>query len=316
LTFIYLFIFKEKKIDKIILYPILFLFVFGLINYLPKLYFGYSFKDFYTATILYQASSSKGPVMSINFIYFLILTLILPLFLKAIYFSNFKNFIIKRFDYFIIAIFLLISISKYLYFSDGTGGRYLLFLYIPLIYFIIYFSEYIKINKIIIALYFLISILVHGKNLAPPILKNLVFHNCFINFYCDAPSYANLFKGTVEYLNKNKNKKYYYVDINAWILIITNSDYYGVVNNNYIYSCKRGNCVDSIDKNEPWVTDGLLNAHNKFLNGEFGNMIIHDWLYIRNPEQLSKYWGEIVKHQVNLKKLDHFYLLEINKNNK
>ena len=260
---------------------------------------------------LYNPSS--GPVNSIQFAYFLILTLILPLFIITIFYSKFLSVLFKRFDYFIIALFILIKIFKYFYFSDGSGGRYLLYLYIPLIYFIIHFSEFIKINKIILFFSVIIMIFVHGKNLAPPILKNIIQHKCFINFFCDAPSYANLFKGTVDYLNKNKDKKYYFVDINSWILVITNSDFHGVVNNYYIYSCKSGNCTHKIENNEPFETDGLLEAHNKFISGNYGSFVIYDWGFIRNTEQLSKYWRQIKKIEKSQKSLGHFYLSEIKK---
>ncbi len=314
LTHIYIFLFNKKKISEFILYAFLYFLVYLIINYLPKIYYGYDFKDFFLSYFLYnQSSHSSGPVNSIQFAYFLILTLILPLFIITIFYSKFLSVLFKRFDYFIIALFILITIFKYFYFSDGSGGRYLLYLYIPLIYFIIHFSEFIKINKIILFFSLIIMIFVHGKNLAPPILKNIVQHKCFINFFCDAPSYANLFKGTVDYLNKNKDKKYYFVDINSWILVITNSDFHGVVNNYYIYSCKSGNCTHKIENNEPFETDGLLEAHNKFISGNYGSFVIYDWGFIRNTEQLSKYWRQIKKIEKSQKSLGHFYLSEIRK---
>ena len=315
LTHIYLYLFNKKNLLTFTLYAFLYFLVFLIINYLPKIYYGYSFEDFFLSYFLYNLSGpSTGPVNSIEFIYFLVLTLILPLFLITIFYSNFLRVLTKKYDYFIIAIFILITIFKYFYFSDGRNGRYLLYLYIPFIYFIIHFSEFIKINKIIMTFSIIIMLFVHGKNLAPPILKNIIQHKCFINFFCDAPSYANLFKGTVDYLNKNKDKKYYFVDINSWILVIKNSDFHGVINNYYIYSCKSGNCTDKIDKNEPWFTNGLLEAHNNFLNGKYGNFIIHDHNFVRHTDKLSKFWKEIKLHEQSWKYLDHYILLKIKEN--
>ena len=312
LAYIKLFILDQKKIINAIIYPILCLTIFVLINLLPKIYYGYSFNEFLTSFALYKTGDSIGPVNSINFIYYLTLTLILPLFLLSFHFSNFKSLFIKRFEYFTLSIFLIITILKYLYFADGSSSRYLLYLYIPLIFFIIYFSNFIKINKVVSILFLIITFFVHGKNLAPPILKNIIQHNCFINFFCDAPSYANLFKGTVEYLNKNNDRKYYYVDINGWVLIMTKSDFHGVINNYYIYSCKSGNCTDKKDNNEPFITDGLLLVHNKFLNGDYGNSVIYDWSFIRSSDQLSAYWGQIKKKEKIQKSLGHYHLSEIN----
>ena len=312
LTHIYIFLLNKKNLLAFTQYSLLYFFVFLIINYLPKIYYGYSFEDFFLSYFLYNLSSpSIGPLSSIKFIYFLVITLILPLFTIIIFNSNFLSLLNKRYDYFILLLFILITIIKYFYFSDGSSGRYIIYLYIPLIYFIIHFSEFIKINKITLIFSIFVMIFVHGKNLAPPVLKNIVLHKCFLNFFCDAPSYANLFKETLDYLNKNNDKKYYFVGINSWILVITNSDFHGVINNHYIYSCKSGNCTDQIDNNEPWFSNGLLQAHNNFLNGKYGNLVIHNHGFVRHTDQLSKFWREIKRREESWKSLDHYILLKV-----
>ncbi len=314
-AFVYLLLNKKKHVHKLLLYIILCLVIFFGINTLPQIYYGYDFTDFIRTNFFYnQTIKSEGPVKSLNFIYFLILTLILPLFIKAIYFSNIKKFIFNRFDIFILGLFILISILKYLLFSNGSGGRHILYLYIPLIYFIIYFAESIRINKFFLYFYFFLLIIVHTKNLAPPVFKNFIKHNCIINFYCDAPSYANLFKETVNYLKNNNDKKFYYVDVNPWILVISKSKYHGVINSYFIYSCKSGDCTDNLENNKPFLTNGLIESHKNFLSGKYGNNIIHDWLFIRNPKKQSVYWQEIVQNLETQKRLDHYFILKIKNN--
>ena len=150
--------------------------------------------------------------------------------------------------------------------------------------------------------------------MAPPVFKNFIKHNCIINFYCDAPSYANLFKETVNYLKNNNDKKFYYVDVNPWILVISKSKYHGVINSYFIYSCKSGDCTDNLENNKPFLTNGLIEAHKNFLSGKYGNNIIHDWQFIRNPKKQSVYWQEIVQNLETQKRLDHYFILKIKNN--
>jgi len=285
-----------------------------------QIYFGYSFFEYYQGNIEFNSYYKNANVNTSLQTYIvrpqqfsmLMNSGVLLLFLLILMFKHNstvkknENSLIKVFftksdiQIYITSLLIVLSGAILWLISNSDKDYYVFIVAVPILFFMIYWGE--EINNISHKLMFVSApILLYMLMLTigtalQPVLKN---NNCLNNIYC-SESNILLYKKTLNNLSMKDSAMM--IGGKGWLYLFANTKPEGAINNRWLYI-----------KKDPFITRGLLEAHNKLLNQPIGyefwidNSLLNsneksDYFYeILTKSELAEHEGKYSKYRIKNK---------------